>query len=97
MFQFLQVPLHLLTRVHIDNGVLCTLAVNLQYCRVSKDGLPKNGLAGILPKNKNAPGWNEELHVPDRRVTIRPHMCLPLCTCLGMAENKNENGWMTRK
>ena len=39
--------------------------VAVQYCRVSKNGLPKNSQAGILPKNKNVPGWNEELHAPD--------------------------------
>ena len=33
----------------------------LQYCRVPKNGLPKNGQAGISPKNKNDPGWKNEL------------------------------------
>ena len=35
----------------------------LQYCRVSKNGLCKYGQAGILPKNNNMPGWNEELQL----------------------------------
>ena len=30
-----------------------TLRLNLQYCRVPKNGLPKNGQAGISSKNKN--------------------------------------------
>ena len=29
--------------------------------RVPKNGLPKNGQAGISPKNKNDPGWKNEL------------------------------------
>ena len=33
----------------------------IQYCRVPKNGLPKNGQAGISPKNKNDPGWKNEL------------------------------------
>ena len=31
--------------------------LQVQYCRVPKNGLPKNGQAGISPKNKNDPGW----------------------------------------
>ena len=32
-----------------------------------KNGLPKNGQAGISPKNKNAPDWKNELR------TVSPH------------------------
>ena len=35
--------------------------IDIQYCRVPKNGLPKNGQAGISPKNKNDPGWKNEL------------------------------------
>ena len=37
------------------------LTLAIQYCRVPKNGLPKNGQAGISPKNKNDPGWKNEL------------------------------------
>ena len=37
---------------------------SLQYCRVPKNGLPKNGQAGIFLKIRTTPGWklNSELH-----------------------------------
>ena len=38
-----------------------TTQKHVQYCRVPKNGLPKNGQAGISPKNKNDPGWKNEL------------------------------------
>ena len=42
--------------------------VLLQYCRVPKNGLPKNGQAGISSKKKNDPGWKNELR------TVSPHV-----------------------
>ena len=45
---------------HTADKVL-THGHTLQYCRVPKNGLPKNGQAGISPKNKNDPGWRNEL------------------------------------
>ena len=38
------------------------LNFSLQYCRVPKTGLPKNGQAGISSKNKNDPRLWEQSH-----------------------------------
>ena len=40
---------------------------SLQYCRVPKNGLPKNGQAGISSKNKNYPRLENELRA------VSPH------------------------
>ena len=39
----------------------------VQYCRVPKNGLPKNGQAGISFKIRTTPGWKNELR------TVSPH------------------------
>ena len=41
--------------------------VCIQYCRVPKNGLQKNGQAGISSKNKNEPRLEKELR------TVSPH------------------------
>ena len=40
-----------------EKKVIWGFVDKLQYCWVPKNGLPKNGQAGISPKNKNDPGW----------------------------------------
>ena len=37
----------------VDLGLEVLLVTCIQYCRVPKNGLPKNGQAGISPKFKN--------------------------------------------
>ena len=90
---------------HDTEKALCNLQLQvIQYCQVSKNGLPKNGQAGILPKNKNVPGWNEELHVPDYALPYYVHarVCLYArasaqrkirTKTAGSPENKNAPVW----
>ena len=47
-----------------------TFVHHVQYCRVPKNGLPKNGQAGILSKNKNDPGWKIELRTVSPQTTF---------------------------
>ena len=41
------------TFLHCELVVFLSLRLSIQYCRVPKNGLPKNGQAGISPKFKN--------------------------------------------
>ena len=56
-------------RLHFDDvrrRIPC-VRYKLQYCRVPKNGLPKNGQAGIYLKRRTTPGWKNELR------TVSPH------------------------
>ena len=68
-------------------------SVRLQYCRVPKNGLPKNGQAGISPKNKNDPGWKNELrtvHHTQRAFAVKTTSSAAL---LGLRNDSTSTDW----
>ena len=69
------------------------VVLHVQYCRVPKNGLPKNGQAGISPKNKNDPGWKNELrtvHHTQRAFAVKTTSSASL---LGLRNDSTSTVW----